>query len=141
MANSPASDRLAPIVIVEDNPDDGYVVARRLAACGAKNPIVSFHDGDDAIAYLETVLAKRVDEDHALPCLLITDIKTYGADGFAIVRWARSQPRLAAMKIYFLTATDRSEDRTRAAELGADGYFTKFPAPEVFTAVLAATSC
>lgn len=70
-------------MVVEENPDDFYLISRRIQSAGAKNPLVTFFDGDDAIRHLEKVVAEP--ERNAVPCLVFTDLKLLGADGFEIV--------------------------------------------------------
>jgi CheY-like chemotaxis protein len=124
-----------PIVIVEDNRDDLFLIIRRITRAGLTNPIANFFDTGDAITYFERVLASA--ESYAVPCALFTDIKLLSGEGFEIIEWARKQPRLSDLKIFVLTGSEDPGYAKRAAELKVDGFFLKFPPREKFVDMLA----
>ena len=53
------------------------------------------------------------------------DIKLPGMSGFEFLDWMRSQPLLRSIPVVVMSGSWLSEDRTRAAELGACGYLVK----------------
>ncbi len=100
----------ANIMLVEDDPELGELVAGRLRREGFHVDIVD--RGDTAIT---RILA-------APPELVVLDIMLPGADGFEVLR--RVRPDYTG-PILVLTARDDELDEIVGLELGADDYMTK----------------
>jgi CheY-like chemotaxis protein len=86
---STAIDR--PILIVDDDPAAVALTVRVLARAKIKAPIDVGHDGAVAIDYLA---GKLIEGDAAVPLLLFLDLKMPGTDGFQVLAWISSEPRL-----------------------------------------------
>jgi CheY-like chemotaxis protein len=123
-SNSEAKPK-PPILLVEENPDDYYLLSHRIKATGVENPLICHFDGDDAIHYLTQMAHSSV--PHEVPAVLFTDIKILGQDGLAVVAFVRTQAALRHMKIYIVTNSLDPKHQTRAAELSVDGFLAKFP--------------
>ena len=80
---------------------------------------------DSPIRALEEIPNQRPD------CVLL-DIMMPGMDGLDVCRRLREREELANLKIVMFTAKAFKYDRSRAAELGADGYIVKPIDPETF---------
>jgi CheY-like chemotaxis protein len=124
----------APIVVVEENPDDLYLLTHRIKGSGSTHPIVDFADPADAIAYFERALQSANKGD--LPCILFTDLKLLGGDGFEIIEWIRARPALQEMKIFVISGSENPRHRERASALGVTGFLLKFPSAEEFKRLL-----
>jgi CheY-like chemotaxis protein len=125
----------SPIVVVEENPDDLYLLVHRLRASGANHPIVDFADPAQAIAYFEQAL--KSPDGSARPCVLFTDLKLLGGDGFQIIEWVRAQPPLRDVKVFVISGSENPRDRKRASDLGVHGFLLKFPSAGEFKTLLA----
>ena len=121
----------------EDDPNDLFLVRRFLAQAGVKNPIVTFADGEEAIAFLRGTCAAGPREKALRPCVLFLDIKMPKLDGFDVLRWIRKQPALKELPVVVLSGSDEPSDIKRAKELGAMRFLTKYPAAAVFAEVIA----
>ena len=110
-----------PIMIVEDDPDDLFLIQRALEKADCHVPVVFFDNGEDAIAYL------RNEPGHggSLPLFLLTDIKVPRCNGFELVRWVRQQKFLQSLPVIFWSSSDSPEHVRRAYALGASSYFIK----------------
>jgi CheY-like chemotaxis protein len=118
------SPRTRPILIVDDDPDAVALTKHALAKAGIKTQIDVMEDGHEAIAYLK----ERLNEgDHALPLLLFLDLKMPGTDGFQVLDWIRSQPRLRRLLTVVLSSSTSNRDVDKAYALGAKTYFGKYP--------------
>ena len=116
---------LRPVLILDDDPDDGFVTRRLLLRGGIKNPIVMVDCIEQARAFL-----RSANYGAAAPCAVFIDIKLDGENGFDVLAWARDQQALTKTAIYMLSGSDDPADQLRAKELGATGYIVKHPRPD-----------
>jgi CheY-like chemotaxis protein len=120
---------LQPIMIVDDTHDDLFILKRLLARTGAKNAFITFDHGDEAKRFLEA--AVRTPETNLIPAAIFSDKRMPGVNGFDLVEWLRRQPALVNVPVYLLTSSVEPGDAERAKELGATGFFEKFPPQHV----------
>jgi CheY-like chemotaxis protein len=116
--------RTRPILIVDDDPDAVALTKHALAKAGIKTQIDVMENGEHAITYFQEKLAQG---DHALPLLLFLDLKMPGTDGFQVLDWIRSQPRLRRLLTVVLSSSTNTRDVNKAYALGAKTYFGKYP--------------
>lgn len=103
------------ILVVEDEPSVGEVVALYLRRAGYTTTLVS--DGRRALERLA----------EGLPDLVILDLMLPGADGWEITHWLRER---SDVPIIMLTARREEVDRIAGLELGADDYVVKPFSPQ-----------
>ena len=113
---------LRPVLILDDDPDDGLLTRRLLMRGGIKNPIVMVDCGEQARAFL-----RGADYGAAAPCAVFIDIKMDGENGFDVLAWARQQQALCNTAIFVMSGSDDPADELRAKQLGATGYIVKHP--------------
>jgi CheY-like chemotaxis protein len=101
------------ILLVEDNPENRDMLARRLTRRGFE---ISFAvDGGEA---LNGVKAQ-------MPDLVLMDLSLPVMDGWEVIRLVKADPATRAIPIIALTAHAMEGDRERAIAAGADDYDTK----------------
>jgi CheY-like chemotaxis protein len=78
-------NRKPTILVVEDNPDDQFMLKRGFKKIGVTTPVHFANDGLEAIAYMmgEGRFANR--SEFAYPTFVMTDLKMPGADGFEVL--------------------------------------------------------
>lgn len=130
-----ADPALPPLMLVDDDPNDALLFARRLKDAGVPNPLVHFRNGGDAFMYLKQFCDGTKSADHR-PCLVFLDVNMPSLSGFDVLVWARQQNALRGMKILMLSGATEPWDSRIAAKLGADDYLVKFPNPEQLSAIL-----
>jgi CheY-like chemotaxis protein len=86
------------VLLVEDDADTREVVSLLLEEEGYQAAVAA--DGQQAIDYLT-----RCEE---LPCLVLLDLLMPRVDGVAVLRWMRSQPRLANVPVAVISARPES---------------------------------
>jgi CheY-like chemotaxis protein len=112
----------APILVVDDEPTDTYLLRRALRDAGVPNPVIGCGDGEEATEFLES--AKFGGQR---PVLIFLDMKMPRMNGPEFLAWVRSHPAFSDLKIVVVSSSSRPEDRAQALELGAHEYLVKFP--------------
>ena len=128
---------LRPILLVDDNHDDLFILKRLLTRAGVKNAFISFDHAKDARRFLESAL--RTPETNLLPAAIFSDKTMPEFDGFDLLQWVREQPALAKLPFYLVSSVQEPTDQKRAAKLGATAFFEKFPALHVFADMFGGT--
>lgn len=111
------------IAIVDDNPDDIFILQRQLRRLGITCPIATFSDGHDAMSFLRHTAAEN--GRSSLPEILFLDINMPGATGFSVLCWLREQDALKSLKVVILSGTSDPGDVALATALTADAYVAK----------------
>jgi DNA-binding response OmpR family regulator len=117
---------MARILVVEDDPDIGELMAHALRQSGHTAEVVT--SGTDALARARA---------HP-PDLVILDLMLPGLDGLQVCRALRGEEPTAAVPIIMVTARAEEADRIGGLELGADDYVTKPFSPRELVARVAA---
>jgi DNA-binding response OmpR family regulator len=107
------------VLVVDDDPNLGEVVARYLAREGYEVDVAR-----DGISGLDRALT-------GLPDVVVLDLMLPGLDGLEVFRRLR---RVAPIPVVMLTARGNEEDRVAGLELGADDYLGKPFSPRELTA-------
>lgn len=115
----------APILVVDDEPTDTYLVRRALKQAGIPNPVIGCGDGEEAVSFLE---GARFGGQR--PCLIFLDMKMPRMNGPEFLTWIRAHGEFADMKVVVLSSSNLPEDRSKALALGADDYLVKTPRAE-----------
>jgi len=134
------SSGLRPVIIIDDEPDDLFLLRRLLEKGGVKNPVITFLDSEDVRTFFaaSAVMQKKVPE--YAPCVLFTDLKMPKIDGFELLEWLRKQKAFDGLTIVVLSSSDLPGDVERAEKLGANHYLLKYPSPERIAKVIAAAT-
>jgi len=118
-------------LIVEDDDDDFFLLRRALTrdANGFDVDILRARDGVEAIAYLGDEKTGSNNGNHALPDLLVLDLKMPRADGFDVLGWIQHRGDVNGMPVVVFTSSDDPGDVARAYSLGAKSYLVKPTGP------------
>src|SRR3954467_6674427 len=84
---------LQPVLLVDDNHDDLFILKRLLSRSGLKNAFISFDHSRDCARFLESAL--RTPESNLIPAAILSDKSIPGFTGFDLLKWVRAQPGLA----------------------------------------------
>lgn len=102
-----------PILVVEDNPDNMYVLDHLLTRKGYR--VVQAINGDDALRQMVTLD----------PVLVLLDMQMPGVDGYTTVQTLRQDPRWQALPVVAVTASSMPGDRERVLAAGCTDYISK----------------
>jgi CheY-like chemotaxis protein len=115
----------APILVAEDEETDGLLLRLALKDTGLPNNLVIARDGREAVSYLngDPPYTDRV--AHPLPGLLLLDLKMPRMDGFEVLAWMATRPKLQHIPVVVVSSSSEPSDMAKARELGARDYLVK----------------
>jgi CheY-like chemotaxis protein len=115
----------ATILLAEDREDDVVLVQRAFEKGRVLNPLFVVRDGQEAIDYLTGIFPFSDRVRFPMPALLLLDLKMPRADGFDVLRWLKTQPGLASLRVVVLTSSEDVRDVSKAYQLGANSFLVK----------------
>lgn len=118
-------DRLAHILLVEDNRMDVELTLDAFKEARLLNTIYVSPNGQDALNYLfgRDKYADRI--TYPMPNLVLLDLKLPGIDGFEVLRQVKSAPILKRLPVVILTSSKEEGDRALTYDIGANSYIVK----------------
>lgn len=114
--------RAAAVALVVDGDANFRHFAMR-ALRGLGRNVVGVHDGEDALAWLETNLA---------PALITLDTSLPRMDGFCLCAKIRTHRHASAVPIVCTSSLAGLDAHIHALQVGADAFLPKPIAPELF---------
>ena len=115
---------MKPILQVEDDPNDVFLLQQAMKKAGVANPMQVAADGQEAIDYLKGAGRFANRKEFPLPCLVLLDLKLPYVMGLEVLKWIRQQPGVPLVVI-LLTASREEADIAGAYSLGANGFLVK----------------
>jgi CheY-like chemotaxis protein len=115
---------LAPLLVVEDSPEDFEALRRALGKHAVPNPVVHCPGGEQALNYL-LGQGRHPAWPAALPELILLDLNMPGLDGRDVLKALKQDPVLRIIPVVIFTTSANARDVEECYRLGANGYFTK----------------
>jgi CheY-like chemotaxis protein len=112
------------ILIVDDNPDDRFVIKRALSKPGFEVEVEVVAHGEAALELL------RKEDD--LPSVIFLDLKMPGMSGIETLRHIRDDVRLSKIPVIIVTHSLLELDKKESYAAGADGLINKVSDREQF---------
>ena len=118
-------DATFPILLVEDDPNDVWLVKHAFQSANISNPLRIVNDGQEAVDYLRG--QGSFGDRHAFPTpkLVLLDLKMPRLNGFDVIGWMRRNYPWKLTPIIILSSSALPQDVNRAYELGANAYMVK----------------
>src|SRR3954469_10170163 len=104
-----ADAQLRPILVIDDDPDVGFLMRHILKKSGVPNPVRSVNSARDAMAILDQ-LAADDPTGKSLPLFLLVDLKMPEISGFEFLSWIRQRPLLATVPRIVMTSSMDNKD-------------------------------
>ena len=111
------------IVVADDDLDDQEIIEQSLKDCKLEVKIIAVFDGVKLMDYLLKRHIYRNNRD--TPDLVLLDLNMPLMDGFDVLREIRNYDALQSIPVYVITTSSSKEDRIRAMQLGATGFYHK----------------
>lgn len=115
----------APILIVEDSPEDYAIVLRAFKKAHVTHGIVRCQDGDEALDYLLRRGVYAEADGWRRPALILLDLNLPGTDGAEVLAAVKADLDLRSIPVVVLSNSQAAEDVNRCYALGAAGYIRK----------------
>ena len=126
---------LPTIFLAEDDDGHAQLIQNGLRKAGFQNPLIRFHDGQEALEYL-TSLAVPSAAFPALPRVLLLDIRMPKVGGIEVLRQIRENPAFDVLPVIMLTTTDDPREAQHCRQLGCNYYIVKPVNATLFNAAL-----
>jgi CheY-like chemotaxis protein len=118
-------NRLAQILLVEDNQMDIVLTLDAFKEARLENTINVVKNGEEALDYMFG-RGKYTDRMmYPLPSLILLDLKMPGIDGFEVLRQIKSTPKLKRIPVVILSSSKEEGDRALSYDTGANSYLLK----------------
>lgn len=111
--------RKANILLIEDNELDTISVERSLKKLEIKYILHTAYNGIEALKLL------RDEKEPLNPDVIFLDINMPRMNGIEFLKIIRNDPHLKDLKVFVMTTSSESTDRTTAEGLGISGYIIK----------------
>ena len=112
----------ATIMVVEDDPNDQFLIEKAFRSIGVIEPIQIVGDGAEAIAYMAGDGKYSDRQKYTYPTFIITDLKMPRADGFAVLEFLKTNPDWRVIPTIVLTASSDPDDIKKSSLVGACSY-------------------
>ncbi|HOX79100.1 MAG TPA: response regulator [Bacteroidales bacterium] len=118
-------NRLAQILLVEDNEMDVVLTLDAFREARLKNKIIVARNGEEALEYLFGRGEFSDRKSFPLPNLILLDLKMPKIDGFEVLRQIKATPKLKRIPVIILTSSKEDGDRILSYDIGANSYLAK----------------
>ncbi len=129
-------NRLAHILLVEDNRMDVELTLDAFREARLLNTVHVAPNGQDALDYIfgRGKYAER--NTYPIPNLILLDLKLPGIDGFEVLRQIKETPILKRIPVIVLTSSKEEGDRAFSYDIGANSYLVKPVSFEGFLSII-----
>lgn len=123
------------ILYVEDEETDRFLMEYACKQAGLGPTLRMVNHGQAAIDYLSGAGTYGDREKYPMPAVVLLDLNLPEVHGFEVLKWIRGQPGHSRLPVVVFTSSSREEDRSRAEQLGANGFIQKPLMPDGFQAI------
>lgn len=113
------------LLVVEDDPDDIFLIREALEAGGFTGKVMMAIDGQEALEYMMGAGPFHDREFFPAPELVLLDLNLPKRNGFEVLQFLRKHRTLKRLPVVVLTTSPMQADIDLAYELGANGYLQK----------------
>jgi two-component system response regulator len=111
----------APILLVEDNPDDEALTLRAFQRSNVVNEVEVVRDGQEALDYL----FGNGEAARPVPAMILLDLKLPKIDGLEVLKQVRAHALTKLIPVVILTSSSEETDLIATYGHGANSYVRK----------------
>ncbi len=111
------------ILLVEDDPNDVELIQLALERYNLVNQLDVVTDGEQALNYLHGHVGET--PTHALPRLVLLDLKLPKVDGIQVLQAIRNHPLTRQLVVVVMTSSAENQDLSDCYKLGVNSYIVK----------------
>lgn len=111
------------VMVIEDNPDTALLIEHALSGPDTTVEIVTFSDGEHALASLHGIGGSK--PEAPLPSLILLDLNLPRLDGTEVLERLRAQPRTRLTPVVVFSSSDEPSDLAACYKRGANSYVRK----------------
>ena len=120
------TDKLVPVLLVEDDPEDVEITQRAFEKARIANPIYVVRDGQEAMEFLRhTGRYADAGQDAPKPGLILLDLNLPRLDGREVLKLIKEDADLHRIPIVVLTTSSEEADVLSCYDNGANTYISK----------------
>ncbi len=119
---TPTAPAPLTVLVVEDNPNDVYIMHWVLRAQDFAYDLQVINNGDHALDYINQFAHE---ERSRAPTIVLLDLHLPQVDGKEVLRQIKALPHGADIPVVIVTSSTNPTDRHESLALGADAYFVK----------------
>lgn len=120
-----STERMADILMVEDNPNDAELTIRALRKKHLANPVYVAQDGQEALDFLFHTGAHSTSNSTCLPKVILLDLKLPKVSGLEVLKAVKENEKTRTIPVVILTSSREDPDIKAAYDLGANSYVVK----------------
>lgn len=120
-----STPKIKSILLVEDDPDDIYLIGEAIDECQLEAKVFIVQDGEELMDFLNHRGAFTEVENYPFPNLILLDLNMPRKDGREALREIKEDPTLRSIPVVILTTSTSGEDLENMYALGASGFVTK----------------
>jgi len=124
------------ILMVDDDPDDFFLVRNAFKATGLRGEVQQVTGGEEMLDYLYRRGKFKDLEEPPVPCVILLDLNMPGKNGWEVLGEIKRNPCYRRIPIVVFTTSGEEEDISGSYELGASSYISKPPTFEALVEVM-----
>jgi CheY-like chemotaxis protein len=118
-------EKLAQILLVEDNHMDEVLTLDAFREAHLENPICVVRSGEEALRYMFAEAEFTDRKANPLPDLILLDLKLPGISGNEVLAKIKTTPLLKRIPVIIMTSSKAEGDLEMSYDLGANSYLVK----------------
>jgi CheY-like chemotaxis protein len=107
------------ILVIDDDPEEHFFLRETINDLVGDCELISYESARDAIEYLAECSAYK------RPDIILLDINMPRMNGFVALQLLKADEYTCKIPVWMYSTSNTWEDRHKAGELGADGYYCK----------------
>ncbi len=119
------NSRPVTILLVEDDPEDRYLIGEALTECRISHELQVVENGEQLLDYLYRRGEYSDANMYPRPGLILLDLNMPLMDGREVLEVIKKDENLRQIPVVVFTNSKSEEDISRSYDLGVNGYVTK----------------